>query len=700
MQNKHIRMKALTYDFDQITVLMTKNYYSGRSPHFYVKDVKYNENSKIDNLEMVINELSDDMEYKFSYHFRVGDVYEIRDAYGLCTTLDFSYLALCDRFEEKYYTDVELGSFYSKYHTLFKVWAPTATVVYVRYIKDNREFIEVMERSQNGVFVKEVQGDLDGCPYVYMYKHGNRIEEGLDPYAYSSTANSRMSVVIDIQKTMVTKYTLEKMAKKTDAIIYEISVRDMTIQEESGIQHKGNYLGLSECHTKSPNGYSTGLDYIASLGVTHVQIMPITDFATVDDEGENLLYNWGYDPLQFGVLEGSYSEDVYDPYSRIIEAKKMIQAFHQKGIRVNLDVVFNHLYDVFNNPFEKSVPRYFLRRRHDGTLSNGSWCGNDFNTTAKMCQRYVLDMCQRLQMFYGVDGFRFDLMGLLDIDTMNRVAQTCSDRDPSFMVYGEGWDMDTALPYEKKTIIANQHLTPHVGYFNDAFRNIMRGDNDMYSRGFISHRRENIDGAMKAIMGSDHFKSPSQVIQYTECHDNTTCFDKLCMSNSEEDEIRRERRAQMMLGSVLLAQGVPFIHSGQEFLRTKSGVENSYCSPDNINQIDYIRREKYNSMVEFVRFLISLRKNNPCFRYPSYDMIHSHNKIERINDQVIKYHLSQERQDYSDFYVYFNPTLDEIRVGVEEGVEVLYHPDKEDVHHNEIKLTPVSLVILARKEEK
>ena len=468
------------------------------------------------------------------------------------------------------------------------------------------------------------------------------------------------------------------------------------MSSSSGMKNQGKFLAFTEMHTSTDSGNPTGIDYLACLGITHIQLMPIQDFATVDEKNPLELYNWGYDPSQYNVTEGSYVTDPNDGYKRIIEAKQMVSALHSRGIRVVLDVVYNHMHDININALERTVPHYFFRRKEDGSLSNGSWCGNDLNTTAKMCRKYIMDMCKRWQTLYHIDGYRFDLMGIIDVETMNMIEKQCREIDPSFMVYGEGWNMNTALPHEKRTTIQNNHQTPFIGYFNDFFRDTLRGTNQMESKGYFSGDTYKTNDAIKAMCNNDMFLHIGQSINYVECHDNATCYDKLCISNHEENEEMRKRRLRLMLAAVILSQGVSFIHSGQEFFRTKNGLQNTYNAGDQVNALDWYRKDCEIDTVEFLQFLIHLRKNNPCFRYDNYDMIHKNVKMENISHRMIKYALHQDNGDYKDIIVYFNASNDAIEEPVEEGYKVIYHTDKKEIINHSLTITGVSLVIVAR----
>lgn len=698
MEESAVRMKAYAVAFDEIRVYLSKGYYNGISSQFYIKNI---ENDQLIPLNGdSLNNSSQDgfQEYVFHTNFTMGKVYKVVDAYGLSCYLDFSKLSMCEEFDELYFYDHnDLGNQYTKEKTTFKVWAPLATGVILKVMKWNGETeLFPMKRQKKGVYFVEVCEDLELEQYVYLIRHTNSYEVTLDPYAYSSSSNGRASIIVDLEKVPCRQFDLPILEKMTDMVIYETSVRDFSMSSTSGMKNKGKFLAFTELNTSTDSGNPTGLDYLSCLGITHLQLMPIADFATVDEKNPLELYNWGYDPLAYNVTEGSYVTDPDDGYMRITEAQRMVEALHSRGIRVVMDVVFNHMHDVNINALERTVPYYFFRRNEDGSLSNGSWCGNDLNTTAMMCRKYILDMCRRWQVLYGIDGFRFDLMGIIDQETMKLVDAQGKALDPSFVVYGEGWNMPTALDEEMRTTIQNNLKTPYIGFFNDFFRDTLRGTNQMETKGYFSGDTYKTNDAMKAICNLDMFAKITQSINYVECHDNATCYDKLQISNYDESEKIRKRRSRLMMAAVILSQGVPFLHSGQEFFRTKGGLSNTYNAGDQVNALDWNRKDMEIDTTQFVQFLIHLRKNNPCFRYGSYDMIRKNVKTENINHRMIKYSLHQNEGEYKDFIIYFNASLETLQVEVEDGFQLLYHSEKGKILDHQLDVNGVCLAILVR----
>lgn len=698
MEKSAVRMKAYAVAFDEIRVYLSKGYYNGISSQFYIKNIENDELIPLNGDSLNNSSQDGFQEYVFHTNFTMGKVYKVVDAYGLSCYLDFSKLSMCEEFDELYFYDHnDLGNQYTKEKTTFKVWAPLATGVILKVMKWNGETeLFPMKRQKKGVYFVEVCEDLELEQYVYLIRHTNSYEVTLDPYAYSSSSNGRASIIVDLEKVPCRQFDLPVLEKMTDMVIYETSVRDFSMSSTSGMKNKGKFLAFTELNTSTDSGNPTGLDYLSCLGITHLQLMPIADFATVDEKNPLELYNWGYDPLAYNVTEGSYVTDPDDGYMRITEAQRMVEALHSRGIRVVMDVVFNHMHDVNINALERTVPYYFFRRNEDGSLSNGSWCGNDLNTTALMCRKYILDMCRRWQVLYGIDGFRFDLMGIIDQETMKLVDAQGKALDPSFVVYGEGWNMPTALDEEMRTTIQNNLKTPYIGFFNDFFRDTLRGTNQMETKGYFSGDTYKTNDAMKAICNLDMFAKITQSINYVECHDNATCYDKLQISNYDESEKIRKRRSRLMMAAVILSQGVPFLHSGQEFFRTKGGLSNTYNAGDQVNALDWNRKDMEIDTTQFVQFLIHLRKNNPCFRYGSYDMIRKNVKTENVNHRMIKYSLHQNEGEYKDFIIYFNASLETLQVEVEDGFQLLYHSEKGKILDHQLDVNGVCLAILVR----
>ncbi len=677
MEESAIRMIAQLIGLRKIVVKLSKRYYGGVSKTFYLRNLDKNTLVKID----FANE-GEDHDYHHYYFNNIPDInladtYQVVDAYGLAKILTFTKLVQMDDFDGHFYYDRDdLGASYTPAYTEFRLWAPTAIKVMVKMKKGKNVSSRDMERTAKGVFYARVNGNLDGCEYKYLIKHDENYIESVDPYALSSTANTKSSIVINPKRLVqnLSHHCLDRGISRQDAIIYEASVRDFTMSPSINAKKRGKFLGFVERGLKTPQNKAAGLDYLIDLGITHVQLLPIFDFATVDENRPEVLYNWGYDPAQYGLPEGSYVSDPNDGYKRIIECQTMIKQLHLAKIRVVMDVVYNHVYDINDSAFEKTVPGYYFRKYENGILSNGSWCGNDLNTTAKMCRKYIVDMCVRWQKLYGVDGFRFDLMGILDVTTLNMIAQKCQKKDGDFIIYGEGWDMDTALPVSQRATQFNHSLMPDISFFNDDFRDCIKGGssaNELPNKGYLAGNMYNAEISLNYLINVNRYTTINQSVNYIECHDNATTFDKLQVSNGEENDLTRLKRQLLMNEFVLVAQGIPFIHSGQEFYRHKMGLNNTYNAPDRINALDWNRKDYFLEDIDTIKKLIRLRKENKCFKYNTREEIDAFVELKCINYNMLVYTLTQDEGYYEKIVIYINPSYNSYQVVMEEDVEFI-----------------------------
>jgi pullulanase len=555
-----------------------------------------------------------------------------------------------------YYEGNDLGTQYSPERTAFRLWAPTVSEAkVVLYSTWDGEAIEeeVMTRSEKGTWVLVKEGNYAGMLYTYKVRIGTYWNEAVDPYAKAVGINGDRGAIIDLSITNPDHWTDEKptLDSPLDAIIYELHVRDLSIHPESGIHHNGKFLGITERGTLGPNGISTGLDHIRNLGITHVQLLPIYDYSTesVDETRlEEPQYNWGYNPKNYNVPEGSYSTNPYDPVSRIKEMKQMIQTLHESGLRVIMDVVYNHVYDAVNMSFGKLVPGYFYRYTEDGEHSNGSGCGNDIASERKMVRKFILDSVTYLTREYHLDGFRFDLMGLHDVETMNEVRRRLDEIDPSLILIGEGWDLQTPLEHEKKATQYNALKMPRIGHFNDGIRDALKGSAlNEYDTGFISGKegleheiRKGIVGGIKYSHDIQSFANePDQTVTYVEAHDDHTLWDKLVITTSLSNDQTREKMHKLASAIILTSQGIAFLHAGQEFMRTKGGQRNSYNLSTEVNQLDWTRCSEFYGVVEYVKALIHLRKKHPAFRMRSAHDIRTHLFFEDVPVKAVAYSI-------------------------------------------------------------
>ncbi|HOA90371.1 MAG: type I pullulanase [Bacillota bacterium] len=550
-----------------------------------------------------------------------------------------------EEFIKNYTYNGSLGALWSPEKTEFRLWAPTAVKVLLKLGDGGVSAVIPMEKAEGGTWKKEVFGDLDGQRYNYIVRHHDVEYEVVDPYARAVTVNGQMGVVVDLSKTNPKGWNDTpdpELHSAVDAIVYEVHVRDFSISPDSGIQNKGLYLGFTELGTTTSGSVYTGVSHLKELGITHVQLLPIYDFATVDETRPFDSYNWGYDPLNFNAPEGSYATDPKDPIARIRELKQLIQSLRENGIRVVMDVVYNHTYYTEESAFNKIVPGYYYRTDRDGVYSNGSGCGNELKTERKMVRKFIVDsMCYWAEE-YKIKGFRIDLMGVFDIETVNTLREKLHKIDPSILIYGEGWNGGPSLLDDNlRAVKGKAHEFLCIGVFNDDFRdaikgNVFRAEN----RGFISGAygmEESIKCGITAAVdhpGVDYKRvlysrapfcvNPFQSINYAEAHDNLTLFDKLTRSNPEDDEPLTIARQKLAGAVILLAQGIPFLHAGQEFCRTKFGDYNSYRSGDFINQIVWANKVRYYDVFRYYQGLIALRKAHRAFRLRTRDEIVRH----------------------------------------------------------------------------
>ncbi len=522
--------------------------------------------------------------------------------------------------DKEFATDKELGAIYTPERTIFRVWSPLAerlSVNLYRTAVSNAPFRSLPMVSENGVWSAVAEGDLNGTYYTLSVTMDGRERETIDVYAKSAGANGRRGMIYDPALTEPSRLADFTAVPKAGAVICELHVRDFSMDESADFKARGKFAAFTERGVTNRHGDPAGLDYLASLGITHVHLLPVFDFASVDETAKRPAYNWGYDPLNYFCPEGSYSSDANDGFPRVRELKALINALHERGIGVIMDVVFNHVYDVEKSPFNVIFPGYYFRRDENGRLSNGSGCGNEFASERAMARKLIADCLCHWLTEYRIDGFRFDLMGLLDIDTLNLCAARLKEINPAVLLYGEGWTGGASpLPEEKRGTIANAAKIPDYSLFSDEFRDCVKGsvfsDED---RGYINGNAESRDELMKTAFAGGG--SPIQRINYVECHDNLTLWDKLALSMPESPEEERIAADKLGAALVLLSRGVPFIAAGQEFLRSKplpdgDGFDhNSYKSPDSVNSLKWENAAASRCVMEYYKGLIAIRRKFP-----------------------------------------------------------------------------------------
>lgn len=586
------------------------------------------------------------------------------------------------------YNGSDLGLTYTRQAATFKIWSPTATEAEILLFKDGLTGAAYksipLQKGEQGTWVKKLDGNLKGVFYTFRVNiKGNWSDEVIDPYAKAAGTNGRRGVVADLATTNPIGWAMDKSPSfsknnlPTDAVIYELHIRDASINSNSGIVHKGKYAGLTEMGT-SYNGVSTGLSHLKELGVTHIHLLPFFDYNSVDESKPGVAqYNWGYDPLNYNIPEGSYSSNPADGVTRIKELKELVASFHKNGLRIVMDVVYNHTGQSQNSNFNQLVPGYYYRHKKDGSFSDATACGNETASEMPMMRKFMLESLLYWVKEYHVDGFRFDLMGVHDIETMNLISKELHKIKPDILLYGEGWTAGgSPLSDSLRALKANAAALNKIAVFNDDLRDGLKGSViEEKDSGFVSGKIANTESVKFGIVAAcqhlqiDYSKvnyskkpyaaAPGNVITYAECHDNNTLWDKLALSNPTSSIADREQMHKLALTVVLTSQGIPFLHAGAEFFRSKKGVENSYNSPDSINEIDWSRKKRAADFVKYIEQLIQIRKAHPAFRMITTKQVADNIHFEEtVPEGMIVYTINGAAMNDSwhKIYIAFNGT--------------------------------------------
>ena len=542
-------------------------------------------------------------------------------------------------FEERYtYSGADLGFRWTPEKTVWRLWAPTAESVKVNLysggtagVQDLLEQIP-MRSDVQGTWIAEKQRDLNGLYYTYLVEVGGETVEACDPYARTTGVNGHRAMILNLAATNPEGWNHDAVPhagkRITDAVITELHIRDLSMDASSGFHNKGKFLGLTETGTKTPDGIPTGLDHFKQMGITHIHLLPVYDYGFTDESLPEPQYNWGYDPVNFNVPEGSYATDPYNGAVRVAEMKQMVKVLHDNGMSVIMDVVYNHVYNDQPFCFNQIVPGYFSRVDAEGRWSNGSICGNDTASERSMVRKYIVDSVNYWADEYHIDGFRFDLVGLIDAQTINEIASTVSAKHPHVIFYGEGWNMPTALTKKncELAIQPNSGKMPGFAFFSDTIRDLLRGDiQDNHTPGYAAGAvtaRADLDAS---FMGMPAWATqPCQCINYVSCHDNHTLFDRIALTAPEATQEARIRMNRLAGAFSILSQGTPFFQAGEEILRTKADGkggfdENSYRSPDRINAIRWsdLSKDAYRKTADYYRGLLALRKTHGALRLES-----------------------------------------------------------------------------------
>jgi pullulanase len=629
-----------------------------------------------------------------------------------------------------FYEGNDLGVFWTPEKTIVKIWAPTAKMVEFRLYKDGKTgeaFHKTqLQASGDGTWAMILTGDYEGRFYTFRINDGEWLDETPDIYARCVGINGLRGVIFSPAKTNPEGWENDqspKLKSFTNAVIYETHVRDFSISESSGIQHKGKFLGFTEEGTQSPQGLPTGLSHLKELGITHVHLLPVNDFFTVDEEKPLEKYNWGYDPLHYNSLEGSYATNSYDGTTRIKEFKKLVQALHAAGIGVVLDVVYNHTYFAKESVFNQTVPGYFYRQKPDGSFANASGCGNELATERTMVRKYIINSLKYWAEEFHIDGFRFDLMGIYDLETMKIIREEL----PGLLLYGEGWAADQSpMPEEHRAVKANLSKLPGIAAFNDDFRDALKGNHSSKkTKGFVSGldlREEAVKFGVVAALHHpqivyDYVETskqpwgtqPEQCVNYASCHDNYTLWDKLKSSSPKSSDEEMRKMVKLAGALVLTSQGIPFLHSGMEFCRTKGGNPNSFKSPDTVNQIDWSRKKEYYDVFEYYRNLIQLRKNHPAFRMTDARQIQEYiHFCAEYKIGVVSYCIdgAEVGDSWKNIVMLFNGSKKEVLHPLPDGTfqvvvngDEFFEENQGEMVSGELKLQAVSMMILIKTED-
>ena len=581
--------------------------------------------------------------------------------------------------------------------TSFHLWSPNADEVRLMLYEEaegGHAFqTHHMQLGDDGTWHVDVNEDLKGKFYAFNVKMQDEwLGDTPGLFAKAVGINGHRGAIIDMVQTNPTGWENDRkpaLRSVADVVVYEMHHRDFSIDASSGIEHKGQFLALTEQGTQSPEGLTTGIDHLKELGVTHVHLLPSYDYASIDEHTfKDSHYNWGYDPQNYNVPDGSYATDPTQPVTRIMEFKQMVQALHQAGIRVVLDVVYNHTYNASTSAFEKTVPGYFYRMKPDGTFANGSGCGNETASNRPMMRKFMVESVLYWMREYHLDGFRFDLMGIHDIATMNEIRQEAQKLDPQVLIYGEGWAAETPqYAADSLAMKANIARMPGIAAFCDEMRDGLRGpwDDDKkgaFLAGFPGHEESIKFGIVGAIshpqvkMDEVNYSNkawaqePVQMMSYVSCHDDMCLVDRLRTSVTDLKGNDLEKLDMLAQTAVLTSQGIPFIFAGEEVMRDKKFVHNSFQSPDSVNAINWHNKAKYQWVFNYYKGLIAMRKHHPAFRLGSAELVRQHLEFLPVEGSgVVAFRLKDHAggDAWDNIIVVLNARRETAKIEVPEG---------------------------------
>jgi pullulanase len=627
------------------------------------------------------------------------------------------------------YEGNDLWPSWSPEQTTFKIWSPTATMVMLHiYIEGTGgQPIEThqLQSENKGIWKITLKGDYKNKYYTFQVKtNATYLGETPGIYAQATGVNGERAMVVDLESTNPTgwdNHVRPELKSPHDIILYELQIRDMTIHPSAGNSLPGKFTGLIQPGTKNDQGLATGIDHLREIGVTHVHLLPAFDHRSIDETRHNEpQYNWGYDPQNYNVPEGSFSTDPFNGATRIKEFKEMVMGLHENGLRVILDVVYNHTSLTEGSNFNLEVPGYYYRHSADGKWSNASACGNETASERYMMRKFIIESCKYWVREYKIDGFRFDLMGIHDIETMNLLAQELHQIDSSLFIYGEGWKAGhSPLPDSLLALKANAAKLNHIAVFSDDMRDGLKGyvfHDD--SLGFVNGGRNKEESVKFGIVastqhpqinyknvnysGSPWAAQPYHTINYVSCHDNHTLYDKLRISRQNASTEEIERMDMLAAAIVMTSQGIPFLHAGEEMLRTKQGIENSFNQPDSINQIDWNRKTTHLNVVNYYKQLVELRKQHPAFRMPSTEMIQKHLQFIDSPGGTIAFRITKNANGdkWKEIIVVFNAKKTELKFELPDGnwkvavKNTNFNMEGSETVSKSIKVDPISTLIV------
>jgi len=617
----------------------------------------------------------------------------------LLSNMNVSKIKVISENDYPVYTGNDLGMTYSTTKTFFRLWAPTASEVRIKLYSEGKDSeptkVESFKKDIQGTWTFTLLGDWKNKFYTYQVKIGDKWnDETVDMYAKAVGVNGLRAMIIDLKETNPPGWEKDKrptLKSYGDIIIWEAHVRDFSIHPNSGMKNKGKFLAFTEKGTKCPKGEKTGIDHLVDLGITHVHLLPAFDYLylRVDETDPTTdKYNWGYDPQNFNVPEGSYSTNPYDGKVRINEFKQMVKSMHDNGIRVIMDVVYNHTADALKSNFHLLVPTYYYRYNADGSLSNASGCGNETASERPMMRKFMVESLLFWAKEYHVDGFRFDLMAIHDIETMNLIRSELDKVDKSIFLYGEGWTAgDSPLPSNLRASKENTSKLNRIAVFSDEIRDGIRGSwSDAKDPGFMCGKLGLEESIKFGIVGGtvhpqikydkvnytkkSYVNVPTQLIDYVSCHDNPCLWDKINATCASISFAEKEKIQKLANAIVLTSQGVSFLHAGEEMMRTKHGIDNSYESPDSINWINWDRKSIYKEVYTYYQSLISLRKNHPAFHMPTKEMIAKNLKFfDMPAPLMVGYQIMNNANGdkWKNIVVFFNGNAEQQEVTIPEG---------------------------------